>query len=215
MSPDQTPKQSRSIATERKLLDALVKLLAQKSFNDLTVAELAEEAGVTTGAIYRRFADKEDVLQTAFERLIAERTGLYNSTYPEDLSDRDLLKAYFKNLMEFVIGNAALMRAANGLNNQESFEHLVRARAETAKWMSNRIRNSPLPDRAKEDRVRMVLRVVTATFRDTFLSGRASAAIENDGAERSEHERRLDRLCSNLADMASSYLELPPEDPPS
>lgn len=64
------PVQERSQKTEQNLLDALEKLLVKKSITDLTVAEIAAEAGVTTGAIYRRFKDKQHLLQSAFIRFL-------------------------------------------------------------------------------------------------------------------------------------------------
>jgi len=96
---DHKPKQARSINTEQRLIDALETLLASRDFSDLTVTELASEAGLTTGAIYRRFEDKEDLLRTAFHRFVEERTELYSPAFADDLSDYELLKAYFRNVM--------------------------------------------------------------------------------------------------------------------
>ena len=66
------PVQDRSKKTQQALLDALERLLAEKTINELTVAQIAAEAGVTTGAIYRRFKDKKDLLHAAFDRFLEE-----------------------------------------------------------------------------------------------------------------------------------------------
>ncbi len=198
------PKQARSVKTEQKLLDALEKLLANKSFTDLTVAELAREAGVTTGAIYRRFVDKEDVLRSAFQRFIHDRMLMYDFVYPAELSDRELLRNYFSNLMQFTLNNVHIMRAANHLNDIEAFDHMTQARADTAEWLAGRIRSSNLQPDELRNRCRFVLRVVTATFRDTFVSGRGAVDAQNDNP--AKVHPRLERLCDRLADMASSYL---------
>lgn len=55
--------QARSTETSRRLLVAAEALLAEKSFEAMGVAELAMRAGLTTGAFYARFRDKEAVLQ--------------------------------------------------------------------------------------------------------------------------------------------------------
>lgn len=47
--------QKRSRETRDRLVDALERLLRKRDFGDLSVADLAEEAGVSPGAIYRRF----------------------------------------------------------------------------------------------------------------------------------------------------------------
>ena len=117
---DLKPKQARAIKTEQALLDAFERLLAEKPFGTLTVSELARTAGVTTGAIYRRFADKEDVLRAAFHRFM-ERTEMHDTDFPASLSEHQLLESYFEDLMQFTLANIHLMRAANSLNDIESF----------------------------------------------------------------------------------------------
>ena len=44
------PRQARSEATYRRLLDAAERLLSEESFDRVTVAEIAARAGVTIGA---------------------------------------------------------------------------------------------------------------------------------------------------------------------
>jgi len=56
------PLQARSLATEVAILDAVETLLQEKSFHQITTAEIAGAAGLTTGAIYGRFKSKEDLL---------------------------------------------------------------------------------------------------------------------------------------------------------
>jgi AcrR family transcriptional regulator len=47
--------QERSRQTRDRIVDALERLLRKRDFGDLSVADLAEEAEVSPGAIYRRF----------------------------------------------------------------------------------------------------------------------------------------------------------------
>jgi AcrR family transcriptional regulator len=56
------PLQARSIASYERLLEAARATLDEKSFDEATVAEIAERAGLTVGAFYARFADKEALL---------------------------------------------------------------------------------------------------------------------------------------------------------
>ncbi len=75
-SPDvRSPRQARSRASYRRLLEAARAVLADKSFDEATVAEIAERAGLTVGAFYARFADK-DALLHHLEATIFERTRL-------------------------------------------------------------------------------------------------------------------------------------------
>src|SRR5947199_10784359 len=49
------PKQARSQATRERLLDALSDLLQTRSYGEISVADIAAAAGLTTGAVYARF----------------------------------------------------------------------------------------------------------------------------------------------------------------
>ncbi len=207
MPEPQRPKQARALETERKLLDALMRLLANKSFSELTVAELAREAGVTTGAIYRRFENKEGVLRAAVYRFILDRTQEYEATYPAELTDRQLLKTYLSDLLDFTHTNANLLRAADSIDDVESLGHLVQARKETADWLADRVQTSNLPIEELRKRMQTTLRIATATYRDAILS--SSGAAEANDEDHESAQAKLNRLCSNLAEMAESYLELP------
>jgi AcrR family transcriptional regulator len=48
--------------TRRQLLEAALALVAEKGFANASVTEIAERAGVTTGAIYSNFRSKEELL---------------------------------------------------------------------------------------------------------------------------------------------------------
>jgi AcrR family transcriptional regulator len=63
--------QARSSETSRRLLEAAEEILEQKGFDECSVAEIAARAGVTTGAFYARFRDKEAVLQVLEDNLHA------------------------------------------------------------------------------------------------------------------------------------------------
>ena len=66
------PQQHRSQETLDRILDATEGVLEGKSFTDATLAEIMDRAGVTVGAFYRRFPDKDALLQHMDERFFGE-----------------------------------------------------------------------------------------------------------------------------------------------
>lgn len=66
------PQQTRSQETLDRILDAAERVLEQKSFTEATLAEIMEQAGVTVGAFYRRFPDKDALLHLLDERFFRE-----------------------------------------------------------------------------------------------------------------------------------------------
>lgn len=66
------PQQTRSQETLDRLLDAAESVLEEKSFTEATLAEIVERAGVTVGAFYRRFPDKDALLHLLDQRFFEE-----------------------------------------------------------------------------------------------------------------------------------------------
>ena len=59
----------RSIASEDKrtrILDAAIRVFAERGYHEARVGDIAEDAGVAHGLLYHYFASKDDVLRTIF-----------------------------------------------------------------------------------------------------------------------------------------------------
>src|SRR3954462_15588661 len=75
------PQQLRSQETLDRILDAAEQVLAEKSFGEATLAEIMERAGVTVGAFYRRYPDKNALLRHLDERFFAEMLAKGNDLF--------------------------------------------------------------------------------------------------------------------------------------
>lgn len=62
------PRQQRSERTQHRLLDAAEALLADRAFEQLTVADVVRKARSSVGAFYARFSGKEALLDALYER---------------------------------------------------------------------------------------------------------------------------------------------------
>src|SRR3954464_16035542 len=58
------PQQERSRESLRKLLKAATEVLGQHGVEGTTIPRIAHHAGLTPGAVYRRFRDKDALLET-------------------------------------------------------------------------------------------------------------------------------------------------------
>jgi TetR/AcrR family fatty acid metabolism transcriptional regulator len=56
----------RQADRRRQILDAAVKVFAEKGFHASRVGDIAEEAGIAYGLVYHYFKSKEDLLETIF-----------------------------------------------------------------------------------------------------------------------------------------------------
>lgn len=59
----------RDAAIDRAILDATLELLAEKGYQDLSIASVAQRAGVGKPAVYRRHHSKERLVVATLERL--------------------------------------------------------------------------------------------------------------------------------------------------
>jgi AcrR family transcriptional regulator len=59
------PRQERSRESLRRLLKAAAEVLGQHGLDGTTIPRIADHAGLTPGAVYRRFHDKDALLETA------------------------------------------------------------------------------------------------------------------------------------------------------
>lgn len=68
----QKPQQARSRETMTQILDAAARILETKTFEELTIAEVVQQAGTSVGAFYGRFKDKEGLLHALDERFFLD-----------------------------------------------------------------------------------------------------------------------------------------------
>jgi AcrR family transcriptional regulator len=67
--------QERSRATRAALVTSARRLFAERGYAQVPAEEIATAAGVTRGALYHHFADKQQLFRAVFEELEAEVTA--------------------------------------------------------------------------------------------------------------------------------------------
>jgi len=98
------PQQTRSQETLDRILDAAERVLEEKSFTEATLAEIMERAGVTVGAFYRRFPDKDALLHLLDERFFREMQEradeLLDPEHWHGASVADIVKEFARTAVE-------------------------------------------------------------------------------------------------------------------
>ncbi|MDP9332811.1 MAG: TetR/AcrR family transcriptional regulator [Actinomycetota bacterium] len=124
-----TPERRRE-RTREALLDAATTVFAQRGFHGASLDEIAETAGYTRGAIYKHFADKEDLLLAVFtrtnERILAEFSEFAGANETFDLLDVHAIAMKWSDVMTRAELHALLLELQlYGLRNPEVRERLV------------------------------------------------------------------------------------------
>lgn len=72
----EAPSPREKASTRDKLLEAAIKLFAEKGFNGTTTKEIAERAEVNEALIFRHFSTKRDLYGAIIEKKIFEEPGI-------------------------------------------------------------------------------------------------------------------------------------------
>ncbi len=161
-SPAFEPRQARSRESERKLLKAAAEVLGQHGVQGTTIPRIAAHAGLTPGSIYRRFPDKEVLLETMILGILERQDERMRTGMNAEMTAQIPLAVFAEQIIHSLLvsyrANAGLMRAmqqfARASSNQEfrrkasrlelrTFERLVDLFLATAKNLDHPSRASP------------------------------------------------------------------------
>jgi AcrR family transcriptional regulator len=108
------PQQERSRESLQKLLRATIEVLGQHGVEGATIPRIADHAGLTPGSVYRRFHDKEALLETAILALLERQDENVRAMTPE-MTREIPLRVFADQIINSVVVNyrlrAPLLRA--------------------------------------------------------------------------------------------------------
>jgi len=87
-------RESKAVRQEQ-IISAILKIVASKGLNNLTTAALAQEVGLTEGALFKHFPSKEEMLKAAVRKaghsLVSKVAEIATSTLPPEEKMKSLL----------------------------------------------------------------------------------------------------------------------------
>ena len=104
------------------MMDALLSLMEERPYRDITVVDICQRAMVHRTTFYAHFEDKNDLLRYALGQL-KERLQAAWSQRAEDYPNRNVLVAEFRQSLEFLREHKALVAA--GLEAEEAVMRIV------------------------------------------------------------------------------------------
>jgi len=109
------PQQARSRESLRKLLKAAAEVLGQHGLEGATIPRIARHAGLTPGAIYRRFPDKDALLETMIIGILTRSDERLRIMLTPAMARQIPLAVFAEQLINNMLvsyrANAALLRA--------------------------------------------------------------------------------------------------------
>ena len=99
----------------RKLLKAAAEVLGQHGLEGATIPRIAQHAGLTPGAIYRRFSDKDALLETVIIGILQRQDERLRMMLTPDMARQIPLAVFAEQLINNMLisyrANAGLLRA--------------------------------------------------------------------------------------------------------
>ena len=146
MSTYQPPRQARARATVERIFEATVRLLAERPFEDLSVADIVSGAHTSVGAFYKRFSSKDALLPVLLDWIHRQQFEAIESFIEESewrgigLSAR--VDAFVDSLVQSYREHRHLMRAlvsrqysADNTQSSEQIESGERTLRYYADWL--------------------------------------------------------------------------------
>ncbi len=106
------PSQKRSIEKKEKIIKAGFKLICKKGYFSTNTAEIAKEAGVSTGIVYQYFQDKKDILLQGIEQYAKNLMFPINSIANQKL-DINNLYGEFKKIIDALVKKHSISKKAH------------------------------------------------------------------------------------------------------
>lgn len=70
----------RVLRSQKMIIEAFMKLVIQKGYNNVSVQDIAEEAMINRATFYAHFKDKEDLFDSIFDRSLSVLTSVLDVT---------------------------------------------------------------------------------------------------------------------------------------
>lgn len=166
-------RQRRSQKTYDALIGTTFKLLQQREFDAISIAELAQKAGYSVGAFYARFRSKDELFDALLAQHIEDRFAARTRIFA-NATDESLVGDLMEDLVEYYWARRRFWRAAliRSMKDPEFWEPVRRQGLEFGAWLIERIsgragRSMTEPEQAN---VRFALQLALGTINNTIIN---------------------------------------------
>lgn len=104
----ETEKKSKSDDKRKKILNASIAIFAREGFHSTTIDQIAEEADIGKGSVYRYFKSKDLILEELLETTFADIAARISSIYSKEMDILQLVEEMIKSWITFISENPDL-----------------------------------------------------------------------------------------------------------
>jgi AcrR family transcriptional regulator len=166
-------KQQRGHATYQALIETGFKLLEKKDLENISVAELAKEAGYSVGAFYARFHSKDEFFSALIQAHLLSRTNTLVDLYT-NISREALVKDLIENMINYYwehrqFWRTVLLKSTRDATFWEPFkEHFYESSKRFIDWLYHE--NNRALSEQEEANIYFAFQVVQSTINNTLFN---------------------------------------------
>ena len=142
LKPKVSFKEQMHLAREDAILQSTCRLLGEKSFDAMTMDDVANAVGIAKASLYKHFASKEDLCCAAMIPILG-RVRAYLDTLPTDMPPQDKLRDLVRWSLERLITNEMpLLPSRNSslravlMANKHYLDGLVTVSDQIGQWIT-------------------------------------------------------------------------------
>ena len=135
-------KEQMHLAREDAILQATCRLLGEKSFDAMTMDDVANAVGIAKASLYKHFASKEDLCCAAMIQILG-RVRAYLDTLPAEMSPQNKLQELVRWSLERLITNEMPLRPSRNsslravlMANRQYLDGLVTVSDQVGQWIT-------------------------------------------------------------------------------
>ena len=143
LKPKVSFKEQMHLAREDAILQSTCRLLGEKSFDAMTMDDVANAVGIAKASLYKHFASKEDLCCAAMIQILG-RVRAYLDTLPTDMPPQDKLRDLVRWSLERLITNEMpLLPSRNSslravlMANKHYLDGLVTVSDQIGQWITD------------------------------------------------------------------------------
>lgn len=166
-------RQKRSQKTYDALIGTTFKLLRQREFDAISIADLARKAGYSVGAFYARFRSKDELFDALLAQHIEDRRTARTRIFA-NATDETLIADLMQDLVDYYWTRRRFWRAAliRSTKDPSFWEPVRRQGLQFGDWLIERISRRagrPLTE-PEQANVRFALQLALGTINNTIIN---------------------------------------------
>jgi AcrR family transcriptional regulator len=115
-------------ARRDEIVAATLRVLRRRALNDVTMADIIEEAGLSAGSVYSHFAHKDELLELVATQVIGGRLELLAAPSDEPRSPREIVQWWLAGLEQEGVPFATLVQIWGEAASDAAMGEIVRRR---------------------------------------------------------------------------------------